>query len=68
MSTEKMPKNAENFYCDSCDFKCSKKSNYNAHLLTAKHKKSTEATFINEKNAASFTCEYCCQSYKERTG
>jgi hypothetical protein len=68
MSTEKIPKKAEIFYCETCDFKCCKKSNYNAHLLTAKHKKSTESTIVNEKNTTSFTCEYCSQSYKERTG
>jgi hypothetical protein len=67
MSTEKMPKNAENFYCVSCHFKCSKKSNYTAHLLTAKHKKATETTFSNEKSAT-LTCECCGKSYKERTG
>jgi len=33
-----MPKNAEKFYCEKCDFKCSKQSNYNTHLLTRKHK------------------------------
>ena len=27
------------FFCDKCNFKCYKKSNYNMHLLTVKHKK-----------------------------
>jgi len=27
------------FYCEDCDFTCTKKSNWDAHLLTAKHKK-----------------------------
>ena len=27
------------FYCELCDYKCSKKSNFNRHLLTGKHKK-----------------------------
>ena len=33
-------KNAEKclkYVCDVCDFKCSKLSNYNKHLTTAKH-------------------------------
>ncbi len=33
-----MPKNAKIFYCEVCDFKCSKQSNYNKHLSTRKHK------------------------------
>jgi len=68
MSTKKAPKSAEKFYCESCDLTCCKKSDWTRHLLTAKHKKSTEATFSNEKSATSFTCECCGQSYKERTG
>ena len=27
------------FFCDKCNFKCYKKSNYNMHLSTLKHKK-----------------------------
>jgi len=41
MITKKMPKNAENFYCKQCNFTCSKQSNYNKHLTTAKHNKIT---------------------------
>ena len=39
MIAQKMPKNAENYVCLRCNFKCSKESNYNTHLLTAKHKR-----------------------------
>ena len=34
-----MPKNAIIYYCENCDFKCSKKSNYDKHINTRKHKK-----------------------------
>ena len=34
-------KNAEYFYCEPCSFQCSKKSNYDKHLLTRKHKNAT---------------------------
>ena len=64
---EKMPKNAEIFECLSCNFKCSKKSNYKAHLLTRKHQ---NRTILNEKmpkNALpSFKCEFCNKIYKKR--
>ena len=32
-----MPKNAETFYYEIYDFTCSKKSNYENHINTAKH-------------------------------
>jgi hypothetical protein len=38
MAYNKMPKNAEKYICEVCDFKCSKQSNYTNHLMTAKHK------------------------------
>ena len=37
MDIKKMPKNVEKFNCTLCDFDCRKKSNYEKHLLTAKH-------------------------------
>jgi hypothetical protein len=39
MDTNLMPKNADFFYCECCDFKCCKQSNYSTHLMTAKHMK-----------------------------
>jgi hypothetical protein len=33
-----MPKNAEKFYCQPCDFKCAKHSNLLVHYSTRKHK------------------------------
>ena len=35
---KKSPKISNNFYCECCDYKCSKKSEYTKHNLTAKHK------------------------------
>jgi len=63
--TEKCLKNAKSFYCKACDFKCSKQSNYNIHLLTAKHK-----TVTNGDNSvtAAFCCENCDKEYKSRNG
>ena len=36
MEINLMPKNAE-FFCYFCDFKCSKRSNYEIHVKTTKH-------------------------------
>jgi len=41
MDTKLVPKNATFFYCEYCDFECSKQSNYITHTLTSKHKKDT---------------------------
>ena len=68
MSTNKLPKNAEVFYCESCNFTCSKKSNFSSHLMTSKHKKATESTDNNAKNAEAHCCENCQKKYKDRTG
>jgi len=68
MDDIKMPKNADQFYCEKCDFKCSKQSNYMNHLLTLKHKKITNDDTISPKNAdKGFLCE-CGKSYTHRQG
>ena len=64
---EKMPKNADFFECQKCNFKCSKKSNYKAHLLTRKHQNRTILNEKKQKNALpSFQCEFCSKIYKKR--
>ena len=53
-----MPENAvhaKSFQCLICDYKCSKQSNYNAHLLTRKHTRMTNAV----ENAKSLECKLC---------
>ena len=73
--TKKMPKNAEKYTCETCAFKCSKKSNYFAHVSTAKHqnglkryKKIQNDTKKMPKNAEDvYDCE-CGKSYKYHSG
>ena len=61
-----MPENASVLYCDKCNFKCSKYSNYKTHLLTAKHLNRTSRTDSSHNNATSdFVCE-CGKSYTAR--
>ena len=40
------PKNALKFVCNDCDFKCCKRSDYERHLNTAKHKMVTNGNKI----------------------
>ena len=49
-------KNAQKFNCEKCDFICCKKSDYDRHLLTAKHLKANNA---NAVNADKYTCSIC---------
>ena len=63
---------APKFYCEICDYRTSRKSNYDEHLLTLKHKKST---FSNQNQPESsknqhskFTCQNCNKEYKEKSG
>ena len=71
MMTSKMPKNAKKYTCDNCNFKCSKKSNYNNHILTAKHQMMTNDDINDDnkmpENATAFTCD-CGKKYKYRQG
>ena len=63
---------APKFYCELCDYRTCRKCNYDEHLLTLKHKKST---FSNQnqpessKNQQSkFTCQICNKEYKDKSG
>ncbi len=57
-------KNAENFICEKCDFVCSKKSNFEKHILTRKHKNDDKK---EQKNAEKNVC-ICGKSFKYRQG
>ena len=60
-----MPKNAEIFHCNKCNFKCSKKSNYDQHLLTRKHNMELNGNDWKSKNAV---CENCEKTFKTASG
>ena len=65
MTTKKMPKNAQEFICEFCDFKCSKISNYNKHLLTPKHQILQNTTKKMPKDPQ-FICD-CNKAYKHHS-
>ena len=67
---QKMPKNADKFVCISCDFKCSKKSNFEKHLETIKHKTVKMVPNGDQKdpeNAGDYKC-ICGNIYKYKSG
>jgi len=66
---KKSPKVAINFNCKYCHYECSKKSDYEKHVMTAKHKKQTNLNVLEQKvaeNRQDFICKTCNKTYKAR--
>ena len=62
------------FYCESCDYKCYKKYNWDIHLLTSKHLNTISSNILatdngkNGKKMAINCCENCGKEYNDRSG
>ena len=67
MATKYTSKNISTFHCKLCGFICSKKGDYNRHLLTRKHKMATYGNNVDIKKT-SYICEICNKEYLDRTG
>jgi hypothetical protein len=63
MLTLKTPKNPKKYSCETCDFKCSNKKDYNRHILTAKHQILTNPNEKTSKNTKAIMCS-CGKVYK----
>jgi len=64
MDNKKSPKVAAVFFCEKCNYKCSKKSDFDKHLLTAKHKRiKMDKKWIT----GNFACS-CGKTYKHQSG
>ena len=74
LTTENGNKMAVKYYCKSCDYKCYKKYNWEAHLLTSKHNKTTNSNILatengkNGKIELNYCCENCGKEYNDRSG
>ena len=66
MTNRKTPKNAEIFSCKICKFECFKHSDYDRHILTAKHKRLTNTNENTPKNATAYYC-VCGKTYKHHS-
>jgi uncharacterized C2H2 Zn-finger protein len=60
-------KNTQFFECIFCDFLCSKKGDYNRHLLTKKHKMKQNETKDVKKSSNPLECNICNTLFKSRT-
>ena len=79
-STKKVAKVAKIFYCEKCDYKCSKKFNFDKHLETEKHKRATNQSCINNdvakvaepkldvQSVKKYVCDICEKEYKCNSG
>jgi len=56
--------NASKYYCDTCHYNTSKKSSFDNHILSAKHKRQLTATEICPEHI----CSFCAKKYQDRTG
>ena len=66
MTNKKTPKNAGHFSCKVCNFECFKQSDFDRHILTAKHKRLTNTNKKTPKNATAFSC-ICGKTYKHHS-
>ena len=66
MLTKNLQKSLMKFYCEICNYKCNKQSEFNKHILTAKHIFRTNRTEKMPQNATAYKCK-CGKSYKSRS-
>lgn len=68
MLEKSQEKTVESFSCDFCHYRTSKKSDFNKHQLTAKHKRLTLPNDVNETVNDGFLCAICSKRYESRVG
>jgi hypothetical protein len=68
ISNDFKPKLSPEYYCKSCDYVTSKKSNIDNHYRSAKHMKSIALTEIKPKLSSKYICLTCHKEYKDNSG
>ena len=59
------------FYCPDCDYRTSRKSNFDTHLLSNKHQScvlTTNNNGIKQKLSKTYTCPNCDKDFNDRAG
>jgi hypothetical protein len=78
MATILVPKVPPIFFCESCDYTTSRKSQFDRHLLTAKHlkttnglQKTTKSSEVSEQKSSidkkKFHCDLCNKNYNHHS-
>ena len=68
MADNIVPKSSSKYMCDTCDFKCSRHSQYTRHLLTLKHKNAYKLLTMADNivpKSSKYSCE-CGKVYTHR--
>ena len=65
MTDVKNRKKRRNYLCETCDFVCSKQSDYDRHIFTRKHQILTNTYKIQPEKHQTFVCD-CGKKYKHR--
>ena len=69
---EIMPKLCSKFSCDICDYNTCKKSSYENHIMSKKHKNNILTTDDNENKpkicSKKYSCENCEKGFNDRAG
>ena len=55
------------FSCEKCDYSCSKKSSWNQHLMTMKHKNANFPAFLANNANKKYACDTCDKSFKHKS-
>ena len=64
MASSEVQKSSINFYCESCHYNTCRKSQYDRHILTSKHKNTSKCYVLTSKNVPKkFIC-ICGKEYK----
>jgi len=59
---------SKTYCCKLCDYTTVRKSNFDTHNSSAKHKTATDGHNAKQKLSNKFECEFCNKAYKDRTG
>jgi hypothetical protein len=69
LGAKKGEKGQMEYYCEKCDYICSKKYSWNRHLLTSKHVQETDGNISEtKKGQPNVCCENCSKEFKTRSG
>jgi len=71
LGAKKGKKGQFEYYCEKCDFNCSKKYSWERHLFTSKHTQETNGSISETQkgqNWHTICCENCNKEFKTRSG
>ena len=61
-------KNKQIFYCSNCDYTTSRQSQWDRHILTAKHINGNNGNTNDNSKSSKNICEYCGKKYTHKSG